>query len=224
MTDLGGVGYGVSLGFGINAAGEAVGRSYLAQTVPTTGCPPRHTCVTHPADPFSWIVGSMTDLGTLGGTFSEARAVNRNGDIGGGSNSDAFPVHSGKLSNLGPGDLPDLRGVLAAAGRRGAAGHPDQRNAEAGGLGHADVRGVAEHHGDRGRRAGGTREDQGAAGPERHRQRQPGPGALPAAKLSARQAATAGPPAGPRARPTLARARPGAAPRTDRVTPARATM
>ena len=54
---------------------------------------------------------------------------------------------------LGRGDLSDLRGVLAAAGRRGAAGHPDQRNAEAGGLGHADVRGVAEHHGDRGRRA-----------------------------------------------------------------------
>src|SRR2546423_6791534 len=79
MTDLGGLGYGVSLGFGINATGEAVGRSYLAQTVPTTGCPPRHTCVTHPADPFSWIAGSMTDLGTLGGTFSEARAVNRNG-------------------------------------------------------------------------------------------------------------------------------------------------
>ena len=104
MTDLGGLGYGVSLGFGINAAGEAVGRSYLAQTVPTTGCPPRHTRLTHPADPLSWIVGSMTDLGTLGGTFSEARAVNRNGDIGGGSNSDAFLVPSGKMSNLGPGE------------------------------------------------------------------------------------------------------------------------
>ena len=75
MTDLGGLGYGVSLGLGINATGEAVGRSYLAQTVPTTGCPPRHTCVTHPADPFSWIAGSMTDLGTLGGTFSEARVA-----------------------------------------------------------------------------------------------------------------------------------------------------
>ena len=104
MTDLRGLGYGVSLGFGINAAGEAVGRSYLAQTVPTTGCPPRHTCVTHPADPFSWIAGSMTDLVTLGGTFSEARAVNRNGDIVDGSNSDAFLVHSGELSNLGPGE------------------------------------------------------------------------------------------------------------------------
>jgi hypothetical protein len=44
------LGYGVSLGFGINATGEAVGRSYLAQAVPTTGCPPRHTCVAHPGD------------------------------------------------------------------------------------------------------------------------------------------------------------------------------
>src|SRR5436309_11553071 len=99
MTDLRGLGYEVSLGFGINATGEAVGRSYRAQTVPTAGCP-RHTCVAHPADPVSWIAGSMTDLGTLGGTFSEARAVNRNGDIAGGSNSDAFLVHSGKMSNL----------------------------------------------------------------------------------------------------------------------------
>jgi hypothetical protein len=46
----------------------------------------------------------MTDLGTLGGTFSEARAVHRNGDIVGGSNSDAFLVHSGKMSNRGPGE------------------------------------------------------------------------------------------------------------------------
>lgn len=118
MTDLGGLDYGVSLGFGINTTGEAVGRSYLAQAVPTTGCPPRQTCVTHHADPFSWIAGSMTDLGTLGGTFSEARAVNRNGDIVGGSNSDAFLVHSGKMSNLGPGealgidDFGEIAGTL----------------------------------------------------------------------------------------------------------------
>src|SRR6266568_966550 len=66
MTDLGSLGLGVSRGFGINAAGEVVGRSYLAQSFPTTGCPPTHTCVTHPAEPFSWTAGTMTDLGTLG--------------------------------------------------------------------------------------------------------------------------------------------------------------
>src|SRR6266545_3492743 len=73
MTDLGGLGYGVSLGFGINATGEAVGRSYLAQTVPTAGCPPRHTCVAHPADPFSWIVGGSNSDAFLAQAQQDAR-------------------------------------------------------------------------------------------------------------------------------------------------------
>ncbi len=103
MTDLGSLGDGVSLGFGINATGEIVGRSYLKKTVSTTGCPPTHMCVTHPADPFSWVAGKMTDLGSLGGIFSEALAVNRTGDVVGDSNGDAFLVHNGKMSDLGPG-------------------------------------------------------------------------------------------------------------------------
>ena len=108
MTDLGGLGYGVSLGFGINATGEAVGRSYLAQTVPTAGCPPRHTCVAHPADPFSWIAGSMTDLGTLGGTNSFAfYGINPPGLIVGSSNTTgdvathAFLWDKGTMTDLG---------------------------------------------------------------------------------------------------------------------------
>ncbi len=108
MTDLGSLGDGVTYGFGINATGEVVGRSYLAKTVPTTGCPPTHKCVTHPADPFSWIAGKMTDLGTLGGTFSEALAVNRTGDIVGISNGDAFLVHNGKMRDLGPGEATGI--------------------------------------------------------------------------------------------------------------------
>ena len=46
------------------------------------------------------------------------RAVNRNGDIVGGSNSDAFLMHSGKMSNLGPGealgidDFGEIAGTL----------------------------------------------------------------------------------------------------------------
>ena len=115
MTDLGSLGDGVSVGLGINASGEVVGRSYLAQAFPTTGCPPRHTCITHPAEPFSWTGGTMTDLGTLGVTltkknvcgppdcFGEARAINRNGDIVGLSDGQAFLVHNGKMSSLGTG-------------------------------------------------------------------------------------------------------------------------
>ncbi len=128
MTDLGSLGLGVSRGFGINAAGEVVGRSYLAQSFPTTGCPPTHTCVTHPAEPFSWTAGTMTDLGTLGvplgkktvcnppDCFGEARAVNRNGDIVGLSDGQAFLVHNGKMSSLGPGTATGINDFGEIAG------------------------------------------------------------------------------------------------------------
>ena len=46
----------------------------------------------------------MTDLGTLGGIISEAFAVNRSGDVVGVSNGDAFLVHNGKMTDLGPGE------------------------------------------------------------------------------------------------------------------------
>jgi hypothetical protein len=39
ITDLGSLGLGVSVGSGINANGQITGGSYLASTVPTTGCP-----------------------------------------------------------------------------------------------------------------------------------------------------------------------------------------
>ncbi len=102
MTDLGSLGYGVSRGFGISAAGEVVGQSYTNKTVQFP-CG-RHICTAHISDPFSWISGKMTDLGSLGGIISEAGAVNRSGDVVGGSNGDAFLVHNGKLSDLGPGE------------------------------------------------------------------------------------------------------------------------
>ena len=46
------------------------------------------------------------------------RAVNRNGDIVGGSNSDAFLVHSGKMSNLGPGEALGIDDFGEIAGTR----------------------------------------------------------------------------------------------------------
>jgi probable HAF family extracellular repeat protein len=102
MTDLGSLGYGVSDGFGINAGGEVVGRSYL-NVVFTFKCG-RHTCRFTQNDPFSWINGTMTDLGTLNPrAMSEANAVNTGGDVVGGSNGEAILVHSGKISDLGQG-------------------------------------------------------------------------------------------------------------------------
>ena len=101
MTDLGSLGFGVSSGFGINAGGEVAGISYTNKTVQVP-CD-RHICTVHIADPFSWAGGKMTDLGTLGGTFSEGLAVNSSGDIVGDSNGEAFLVHNGKMTDLGPG-------------------------------------------------------------------------------------------------------------------------
>jgi probable HAF family extracellular repeat protein len=102
MTDLGSLGYGVSDGFGINANGEVVGRSYL-NVVFTFRCG-RHTCRFTQNDPFSWSNGSMTDLGTLNPrAMSEATAVNASGDVVGGSNGEAILVHNRKISDLGTG-------------------------------------------------------------------------------------------------------------------------
>ena len=76
----------MSLGFGINASGEVVGRSYLDKVF-FFRCG-KHTCRFTQNDPFSWIVGTMTDLGTFSATaMSEATAVNRGGDVVGGSNA-----------------------------------------------------------------------------------------------------------------------------------------
>ena len=80
MTDLGSLGYGVSLGFGINASGEVIGRSHLDKVF-FFPCG-KHTCRFTQNDPFSWTAGKMTDLGTFSPTsMSEANAVNNAGDV-----------------------------------------------------------------------------------------------------------------------------------------------
>ena len=102
MADLGSLGYGVSVGFGISASGEVVGRSYL-NVVFSFKCG-RHICHFTQNDPFSWTNGAMTDLGTLNPrAMSEATAVNSSGDVVGGSNNEAILVRNGKLSDLAPG-------------------------------------------------------------------------------------------------------------------------
>ena len=86
MTDLGNLGGGVSLGFGINASGEVVGRSYLDKVF-FFKCG-KHTCRFTQNDPFSWTAGTMTDLGTFSATRASdvrpcdnAAAINDNGQI-----------------------------------------------------------------------------------------------------------------------------------------------
>jgi probable HAF family extracellular repeat protein len=115
MTDLGSLGYGVSVGFGINAGGEVVGRSYLNNTY-TFKCG-RHICRFTQNDPFSWINGTIADLGTLNPrAMSEATAVNGAGEVVGGSNGEAILVHNGKISDLGPGTATGINSFGEIAG------------------------------------------------------------------------------------------------------------
>jgi probable HAF family extracellular repeat protein len=107
MTDLGNLGGGVSMGFGINASGEVVGRSYLNKVF-SFKCG-RHICHFTQNDPFSWTGGTLADLGTFNAmTMSEATSVNSTGDVVGGSNSRAFLVHKGKMTDLGPGEATGI--------------------------------------------------------------------------------------------------------------------
>jgi uncharacterized membrane protein len=110
MTDLGNLGGGVSLGFGINASREVVGRSYLDKVF-FFKCG-KHTCRFTQNDPFSWTAGMMTDLGTFSATaMSEATAVNRGGDVVGGSGGHALLVHNGTMSDLGLGEATGINDV-----------------------------------------------------------------------------------------------------------------
>ena len=58
----------------------------------------------------------MTVLGTRGGIISQARAVNGNGDIAGGSHGDVFLGHHGKRTDLGRGEAPGVNGCGESAG------------------------------------------------------------------------------------------------------------
>jgi probable HAF family extracellular repeat protein len=85
ITDLGSLGGGVTQGLAINASGQVTGDSVSSQLVQVP-CPPQKygqpkKCFTHPNDAFEWSNGTMTDLGTLGGTFSEGVAINGSGEV-----------------------------------------------------------------------------------------------------------------------------------------------
>jgi uncharacterized protein (TIGR03437 family) len=126
ITDLGTLGGMTSYATGINASGQVVGSA-------TTGAGEDH--------PFVYGGGSMTDLGTLGGTIANAAtAINAGGQIVGVSPvtpgtdfpHDAFLYANGRMTDIG-----SLGGGVAGAFGINASGDI---------VGSSDVRGGATHH------------------------------------------------------------------------------
>jgi probable HAF family extracellular repeat protein len=93
LTYLGTLGGTFSWAYGINNAGEVIGK---ADVVPSNH-----------AHAFRYRGGAMTDLGTLGGDESEADAINNHGDVVGSADTTpgrfsrhAFLYHDGAMTDL----------------------------------------------------------------------------------------------------------------------------
>lgn len=85
ITDMGSLGLGESIPYGINATGQVTGYSYLSTTY-TVPCPldyPGTKCTAHPYHAFLYSNGTMTDLGTLSGHNSIGESVSLSGQVAG---------------------------------------------------------------------------------------------------------------------------------------------
>jgi probable HAF family extracellular repeat protein len=91
LTDLGTLGGTKSEGFGINDAGQVVGRSTIAGDAATHA--------------FLYDGGTLTDLGTLGGAWSSANAINAGGQIVGDSTLGDGSLHATLWNGRTPSDL-----------------------------------------------------------------------------------------------------------------------
>ncbi len=112
MQDLGTLGGDYSIAVGINNSGQVVGWSDLAEDDEEDCEPDNILCGASHA--FLWEDGTMTDLGTLGGSTSRAHAINEAGQIVGWAETEegsmrAVLWQSGTVTDLGIGGL--ARGI-----------------------------------------------------------------------------------------------------------------
>ena len=111
VTDLGSLGGGYTEGLAINDNGQVTGYSSIAATIPSGGCcgncygGKRIPCTTHPTHAFVWSNGTMTDLGTLGGNYSQGLSINLSGQVVGSvdtaTGSSSFLWNGTKMTPLG---------------------------------------------------------------------------------------------------------------------------
>ena len=97
-TDLGSLGYGDSVAYGINDSGQVVGSSYNSSGY---------------QDAFLYSGGVMTDLGTLDGVYSTALGINDSAQVVGNSYYSSGPEHEHAFLYSG-GVMTDLNSLLPA--------------------------------------------------------------------------------------------------------------
>ncbi len=107
VTDLGALGGDWSWVTGINGRGQVIGYSYTRASDPQR--PDLQWDTRHA---FLWESGVLQDLGTLGGAFSHARAINDAGQIVGQSETGSFAQHAFLWEN---GAMQDLGGGFSDA-------------------------------------------------------------------------------------------------------------
>jgi probable HAF family extracellular repeat protein len=127
MTDLGSLGYGVSHGLAINANGQVTGYSYSSTAIQVT-CPPQKygqpkQCFIHPYHAFLYSNGTMTDLGTLGGTYSKGYAINLSGEVVGSADTktvgDSFLWNGKTMVDIGTWNARGINDLGQIAGTCG---------------------------------------------------------------------------------------------------------
>jgi probable HAF family extracellular repeat protein len=109
MTDLGSLGAGNTEAYGISNNGQVTGESFSGKKVKVQCFEPsqKGSCFVFPEHPFLWKNGTITDLGTLGGTRAAGQAINNAGEVAGWSNLpdseniNAFLDRNGQMTSLG---------------------------------------------------------------------------------------------------------------------------
>jgi probable HAF family extracellular repeat protein len=132
VTDLGNLGYQNTVARTINNNGQVTGYSGTPKTV-EGGCSLRfRPCPTHVTHAFLWQAGTMTDLGTLGGNYSQGNGINNLGEVVGtaqlkSGSSEAFLYRNGKMTGIGSFSAAAINDLGVIAGSEGipGEGHTD---------------------------------------------------------------------------------------------------